>query len=142
MSEEKDVTLYKATWCGHCVKFESEWKKLIKELPKIGMTFEALEFDANSDKAAEENVELIPTLIIKIDGKKIHYPNGNGMTADDIMNFIKNKGKVDTANTNKFKQCGGTRVSKLNKPLDDEQYKVKYLKYKALYMKSLAEKEF
>lgn len=146
MSESKPrVILYYANWCNHCHSLydaeqnkELEWNKLQKMLKKEGISYAEFEETKDSAVMEKENVDGYPT--IRIDGKDY---NGE-RTADAIIEYIKSdkKGGLDA----KFKQCGGgrqygftPRIKGGGSSKTDAYYKVKYLKYKAKYMKLRSE---
>jgi len=134
--EKKNVTvqLFFAEWCGHCKSFKPEWENLKIDLEKNDMKWEEYEADKNASKMEEENIKGFPTIRIIASGGKHEYSGPR--TADAIMVFIKNG--PEEGKTGKFKQCGGAKqgfsVRKRNQKNDD-YYKMKYLKYKAKYMK-------
>lgn len=141
------VTLYYATWCGHCQDFKAEWDKLKNS--KTDATFEEYEDGQDKAKMEADNIRGYPTIKITKGGKCVEY-NGN-RTAKDIIYFLTNgmnaaqdrqKGKKNLAEQDAefdqcggLNQCGGSRNKKSKRITDDDKYKIKYLKYKAKYMK-------
>lgn len=69
-SIKKQVILFKADWCGHCVRAKPYWESMIKD-PKLTKkyTFICYDSEKNADKFKEFNVSSFPTLIV-LDGKK------------------------------------------------------------------------
>lgn len=136
MTNKVTVELYYATWCGHCKNFKGEWEKLKQELAKKGYSFGEYEDEQDRQKIEEENIQGYPTILISKNGKKEEY-NGP-RTSNDIMDFVSGKsGNADNSNS-KFKQCGGASNRKTPRK-SNEYWKLKYLKYKAKYMKSKME---
>lgn len=126
------VQLYYANWCGHCVRFKPEWeklKKMVENDPDI--VLEDYESEKNSQKIQDEGISGYPTILVVVGDKKTEY-NGP-RTAEALLKYIK-EGECESDGS--FKQCGGGGgemyggKSGLNSP-----YKIKYLKYKAKYMK-------
>ncbi len=137
------VELYYAEWCGHCQRFKPEWAKLKGELEKKGMKWAEYESEKDGQKMEEENIKGFPTIVIIMNGKKNEYDGQR--TAVDIMSFVNGNGQNQDG---KFKQCGGTRQKKTmrkgiktNTKKSDSDYQLKYLKYKAKYMKIKANME-
>jgi len=131
------VELYYAEWCGHCQRFKPEWAKLKEELEKKGMKWAEYESEKDGQKMEEENIKGFPTIVIIMNGKKNEY-NGQ-RTASDIMSFVNGNGQNQD---DKFKQCGGAKQKKTARKSikttarkSEDNYQLKYLKYKAKYMK-------
>ena len=157
------VELFYADWCGHCNQFKPEWQKLKKMLDDNGIKWGEYESERDSKKMDEENINGYPTIRISIGGNKEEYKGER--TANAILSVIKNgnkSGSIQNAGGNN--QCGGARGGftprKINKNNEnnknnknnkndkndkndenDEKYKIKYFKYKAKYMKMLAQLE-
>lgn len=127
------VELFKANWCGYCVRFMPEWKnfKELAKLPNDKINFDVVAYEVTTDKELMDQVKKnkkydfsgFPTLMITIgDNKPIKY-SGNRV-GTEIMDFIKKQ--IDNPTT----QSGG------GNDYDEEHYKKKYYKYKALYLKA------
>ena len=140
---ETKVELYYAEWCHHCEVFLSEWDNvLVPMLQKEGITAIKYEEKKDSQKIEDENIQGYPTIKITKNGTTTEY-NGP-RKAELILDFIKN-GNLTKIQGGKFDQCGGSlnknfsyRKKKIDNN-DDELYKIKYLKYKAKYMKLRSE---
>lgn len=139
-----EIELFYMRGCPHCVAMEPEWAKLEKMVPKGQI--HKYEANEHSQKMDDENVSGFPTIKITKNGKKEEYKGPR--TADAI--FAEATGKQangDSSNGAMPKQCGGGKLGKTMRNMkggksiikDDEYYRVKYLKYKAKYMKLLAE---
>ena len=116
MSSKLIVTFYKMKGCGHCVRFEPTWNELKKEIEKIGGKAEEYDSSIDKDKIQEAGVTGFPTIMIKYGNNEEEY-KGN-REVKDILNKIEEL---------KQKQSGGG--------CKNDYYKLKYLKYKAKYMK-------
>ena len=141
------VELFFANWCGHCIKFKPEWATLKKMLDDKGIKWNEYEADKDANKMEEENIRGYPTIRITVGGNKQEY-NGE-RSAKAIFNVIMNPNKILIQEAGKMNQCGGVRhgftprIRNNNRNnhniKDDEYYKIKYMKYKAKYMKKLYE---
>ncbi|QKF94309.1 thioredoxin [Fadolivirus algeromassiliense] len=135
---EPRVILYFADWCGHCKKFKPEWNKLKIELKNMNISF--AEYKDGTDDAVIQSAGIRGFPTIRIDGKEY---NGD-RSIDAILSYLTSdkKGELDM----KYQQCGGgarfgfSPISmRGGKGKSDEYYKIKYLKYKAKYMKLRSE---
>lgn len=133
VNKEVIIELYYANWCGHCQKFKPVWDEMVKMGEKgdnkmKGITMK--EYNADTEpgqkQIKKEDIHGYPTIIITINGDKEEY-NGS-RTIDDILAYINNGGVVEEK---AYKQCGGGNKKSYEKP----DFKRKYLKYKAKYMK-------
>jgi thiol-disulfide isomerase/thioredoxin len=111
MNKTPVIDVYYANWCVHCVRFMEKWDILKKEAEKNNITLNRYEESDNNDLMKKENIESFPT--IKINSIVYNGPS----EVEPIITAAKNPGN----------QQGGA--------LDDEYYKIKYLKYKAKYLK-------
>lgn len=95
MSKSANITLYHATWCGHCKTFMPEWDKLIKQ--KLdGITYnsyEAEQIEAQNATINGKPLAGFPTIKITLinDGKKTEIDYMGKRRADEITNFISEK---------------------------------------------------
>ncbi len=69
-----DIILFKAGWCGHCIKLEPTWDKIIS---KFNKKFNFITYDADNDTKMFEKykVDAFPTIIIK-DGEHVKEYDG------------------------------------------------------------------
>ncbi len=67
-----DVILFKAEWCGHCIKLKPTWKELEE---KFKTKFNFITYDADKDSAVLEKykVEAFPTIILQDGNHKKEY---------------------------------------------------------------------
>ena len=67
-----NILLFKAEWCGHCIKLKPTWEK-IKE--KFNNKFNFITYDSDKDTKMFEkyNVEAFPTIIIQDGEHKKEY---------------------------------------------------------------------
>ena len=84
----KTLYLFKAEWCGHCIKFKSLWNKLKNELSDKQYNVKFVEYDYNNDKTKIQqfNIKSYPTIILKHNNELIQY-EGN-RTFEEIKEFI------------------------------------------------------
>jgi hypothetical protein len=100
----------------------------------MGIKTAAYEQSANPAKVKEAGVNGFPTIRLTVDGKTSDY-NGE-RTVDSIIGAVSGQSggyyQYDQSG-----QYGGQRGGKviLDDDEDDEYYKMKYLKYKAKYLK-------
>lgn len=130
------IELFYANWCPHCVSFHDEWNKLEGMLKGTKIQAAKYEESENPQKMEEEGVKGYPTIKITTAGKSVEYKGDR--TAEAIYSAVTGKTKsVQTAG--EYKQCGGKRKGGFNraqaKTKDEDHYKIKYMKYKAKYMK-------
>lgn len=141
-SNNATIEFFHASWCHHCKEFMPEWNKLKNMLPP-NVEAKSYEDSENAQKMQDENIQGFPTIKITINGDKKEY-NGE-RSAEAILEYI----KTGESSDGKYKQCGGARKlgfsPRKNVNLgqidydDDKYYKIKYLKYKAKYMKLRSE---
>lgn len=134
---EPRVVLYFAEWCGHCKRFKPEWEILKTELKKKGISF--AEYEDSKDEAVMQSAGVNGYPTIRIDGKDY---NGDRSSVA-ILAYLSSDKKDDM--DKKYQQCGGARQGFTPRPMKggskqkDEYYKIKYLKYKAKYMRLRSE---
>jgi thiol-disulfide isomerase/thioredoxin len=147
MTSKVRAELYYANWCGHCNQFKEEWNKLKSQLDQKygGNSWGEYEESENRQIMKEKGINGYPTIKINVNGVEKEYQGKR--SAESIMNFIDDSitGKHDNGENgnNKFKQCGGSRnkhrcvggVCSRNTNSTPKRYDLKYLKYKAKYMK-------
>ena len=107
------VTLYHANWCGHCQRFKPVWDNEVKPaLKELGITHNEYEEQENPDKIAAVNLQGYPTIMISKNGQTYEYEGPR--TAQGIVG--------------QFRQSGGNYQK-------NTDYKLKYIKYKAKYLR-------
>lgn len=114
-----EVSLYYADWCGHCQRFKPEWNKLkplIKE--KYGGSCKEYEQKTDPEIMKTKDIKGFPTIVVRIGDREMEYEGKRDM--DQILNFIDRQ----------LNGCGQTGGG-----MSNSYYKLKYLKYKAKYMK-------
>ena len=126
------VELFHADWCHHCQELLEKWPDIKSKLENNGIKVYEYEQSKFEKKFTDDNVTSFPTIKITINGQTKEEYNGP-RTYQGIYNYIIGEKNSDS----KFKQCGGSVSSKLSQIDydDDKYYKIKYLKYKAKYMK-------
>ena len=84
---KKDVILFKAEWCGHCIGFKNDWEKLKKEHKKK-YNFITYDSDKNQEEMKSWGIQGFPTIIVKKGEEAMEYvgPNEYG----SVLNFIEN----------------------------------------------------
>jgi thiol-disulfide isomerase/thioredoxin len=87
------VTLYHASWCGHCVHFLPEWKQFKELIKSKGLNIKTLEFEESSNRSeiARAGIEGFPTIRISKDDDIEDYSGPR--TADALLEEV-NKQKV------------------------------------------------
>ena len=85
--EKKDVMLFKAEWCGHCVGFKGHWNKLQKDHKK---DFNFITYDSDKNKKEMEawGIQGFPTIIVKKGDEAMEYVGPNEYNS--VLEFIKN----------------------------------------------------
>ena len=83
----KEISLFHAKWCGHCINFLPIWKKLKENFKNI--KFSDYEESENQNIFNEKGIESFPTIIMKINNNETEY-NGNRdyNTLSNILNEI------------------------------------------------------
>lgn len=139
------VILYYSHSCGHCIRFIPDWEKLKGKLKKEN--WEQYEETENPTIIRQDHIEAFPTIKIIIGGVSTEYKGKR--TAEDILKVL--SGQTSESNQSgssldinkiiqeEFHQCGGSHCS-INQSGSGKKdlvefYKMKYLKYKAKYMK-------
>ena len=155
--EERKIILYHARWCHHCVKMiegkDSTWSQVKKRIDKLRKTnkmisYEEYEADANPAEIEKANITGFPTIKMQFGDKVVEY--GGDRTTDAIMDALlttkmPDQQAVDDQDAQQYGQCGGAKRSTKqpkSKRLSENQYKIKYAKYKAKYFKLLSSINF
>lgn len=110
------VELFYANWCPHCHDFMKTWDELKKN---YGNTYKFIDYEEAAIPARAGVISGYPTIKITVNGIKKTYTGAR--TPDAIIAFIDNPKNFQN-------QQGGATIS-------DEEYRLKYLKYKAKYLK-------
>lgn len=142
------VVLYKAEWCGYCMRFKPTWNKVMNLLKTDKMTkllenenikinFVEYDSESNRDVIIADGISSYPTIKIT---KKIGA-NHNSMLLDDnqrelnafVRTIFDNQKVIDEINT----EITNTNLSGgfFNYSTDEKlKYYKKYLKYKQKYI--------
>ena len=130
------IILYHASWCGYCIKFMREWNKFVKQTKYEA---EAIE-DQNISEEERETLTGFPTIRIIIDGIKYNYEGER--TVKDLNEAIETKKGLVPANKVEEESEGqkgegqkGEGQTGGRQDENSDYYKMKYLKYKAKYLK-------
>jgi thiol-disulfide isomerase/thioredoxin len=80
----KTLYLFKADWCGHCIKFKPLWNKLKNEVSNVNF----VEYDYNNNKKEIQqfNIKSYPTIILKHNNELIEYEGHRSF--EEIKKFI------------------------------------------------------
>lgn len=96
MEKPIKITLYHATWCGHCVSFMPTWnemmndKKMCKNIKFVSYESSMLNTLPESERTIKgEEISGYPTIRITINGEDYYYEGSR--TKNDILQFILNK---------------------------------------------------
>ena len=85
--DKKEVFLFKAEWCPHCVGFKDSWEKLQKNYGEK-YHFVTYDSDKNQKEIKEWQVEGFPTIIVKKGKDAREYIGPNEY--DNVLDFIEN----------------------------------------------------
>ena len=100
MGVKIESTLYYADWCGHCVHFKPEWKRLEGIIKENNGKFGDVKISVNkyeqkeikgSPKIAGKDIRGYPTVKISVssNGKTKEYEYDGKRTAEDVLNHLK-----------------------------------------------------
>jgi thiol-disulfide isomerase/thioredoxin len=80
VNNKVDIILFKAEWCGHCVKLKPTWEKIIE---KFNNKFNFITYDADKDTKLFEKyqVDAFPTIIIQDGPHKKEYDGPRDMNS-------------------------------------------------------------
>jgi len=147
--EERKIIFYYAEWCGHCVSFKPKWIEIKKRIDKLQKTnkmvsYEEYEADKNPKEIDKANVTGFPTIKMQFGNKTVEYSGDRD--PDAIMEALlstkmPDQQATDDQDAQQYGQCGGAKQPK-SKRLSENQYKIKYAKYKAKYFKLLSSIKF
>ena len=70
----KDVLYFTAGWCKSCTKFTPTFARCAQRIADVN--FEKFDVSENSELSEEFNIQKLPTIIIKTDGKESHRLEG------------------------------------------------------------------
>lgn len=104
----KEITLYHAKWCGHCVRFLPTWKKFIEQLDKhkvdiqkkYNINIKAVDFEdtENENVMKEKDITSFPTIRIKEDeNEEVGYENDRNIKSI-IRSIIPDISEEDVTN--------------------------------------------
>ena len=85
-NDKKDVMLFKAEWCGHCVGFKGHWEKLQKDHKK-DFNFITYDSDKNKEEMKSWGIQGFPTIIVKKGEEAMEYVGPNEYNS--VLQFIK-----------------------------------------------------
>lgn len=94
------VTLYHADWCGHCVKFQPEWKKfelVAKDLGYKTEIYEHAELKGKDVKIGGKSLRGYPSIKISVGGSNEFEYTGKRY-ANELVSFL------DDLKANKIKK--------------------------------------
>lgn len=144
MSNKIRVILFHANWCGHCRTYigRGYWKEVQKLADQFPGKFEFKDYEEQDtisgnvearDKNAAELIKGWPTIIIVQDNVPKKYEGSRDnleVYLKELVGAQSKSGGSDTKYSQAPAQCGGgKRTSK-----SEDNYRLKYLKYKAKYM--------
>jgi thiol-disulfide isomerase/thioredoxin len=84
---KNNISLFKASWCPHCVAFETVWNQLQKDSQlNTKVKFNTYDSEIHTDIIQSKNITGYPTLILSKGNKEIEY-NG-ARVFDAVKDFI------------------------------------------------------
>tara|TARA_B100001758_G_C17963873_1_gene379788 strand:- start:136 stop:501 length:366 start_codon:yes stop_codon:yes gene_type:complete len=86
-SDKKQLYLFKAEWCPHCVAFKPVWAELEKKYEKT-VDMNVYDSDKNGKTIKQWKINGFPTIIMKHGNKAIEYAGPR--TLEDMIDFIEN----------------------------------------------------
>ena len=72
----KDVLYFTAKWCRSCTKFTPTFEHCARTITDVN--FDKIDVTQGSEIAEELNIQKLPTVIIKTDGRESHRLEGKG----------------------------------------------------------------
>ena len=88
-SEDNEIMLFKAEWCGHCQNFKNDWEQLQNDkFLKSKYTFKTFDSDNDKKKMEEYKIKGFPTLFVRKNNKTVEY--SGPMNKLNIEFFISN----------------------------------------------------
>ena len=114
MSKPVNVTLFHATWCGHCKNFMPEWKRLL-EIPKLSHNIDFVDYESSTLDQVDQPIKTIngepiagyPTIKVSVLGKEYEYDDQRKVS--NILQFIKNK--INENGQNGGHQCTHNKLN-------------------------------
>jgi glutaredoxin len=115
------ITLYKADWCGHCKNFQETWEKIQEYCKTKNVDCETFTDPEQAKEISKAGVSGFPTIMFE--QNNIKEKHSGSRDYDDLIKIIDEKIN---------KQTGSGISSNID-------YKKKYLKYKAKYLRAIGE---
>ena len=88
----KTLFFFKASWCGHCKRFQPVWDEFKSELESNPLPIQLKEFDVDEEETKplleQHNVRGFPTILLEESGKEDIVFTQN-RTVEDLMGFCK-----------------------------------------------------
>jgi hypothetical protein len=84
--DKMTIMLFKADWCGHCVKFKPIWETLSKTYEKE-FNFKTYDADKETKTFEKYKVSSFPTILVEHNNNIIPYEGDR--TVDEMVNFFK-----------------------------------------------------
>ena len=86
ITDNKELLLFKANWCGHCKNFMPVWEKLSND-SNLDIKFTTYDSENNKSEISNYNISGFPTIMYKVNNKIIEY-NGS-RDENSLKEFIK-----------------------------------------------------
>jgi protein disulfide-isomerase len=71
-SSEKELILFKASWCGHCKKFLPVWNNITND-SNLNVKFTTYDSDEHKNEMQNYKIEGYPTILYKVNNQLIEY---------------------------------------------------------------------
>lgn len=88
----KTLIFFKASWCGHCKRFQPVWDDFKTQLQSNPMPIELKEYDVDEEETKplleQHNVRGFPTVLLEETGKEDVVFTKN-RTVEDLVSFCK-----------------------------------------------------
>lgn len=89
---KKQLLFFKASWCGHCQRFQPVWDEFKSDYASVPSSIELKEYDVDEEESKplleKHNVRGFPTVILASEGNDDVVFTKN-RTKEDLLSFCK-----------------------------------------------------